>query len=161
MLELLLTLIATLTGIDRQIDPGLQAFAQERSAEITCEGCFNHDGKEPGVAEILTWHVGGGDLEPARAVNAWLASPPHAAILLDPRYTRIGCGYTYSAETNGHYFACELAVGDPAPNPTPVPEAKPVPNTAISPDGRWLAAIGLLLVVAASAVRPRPGRKED
>lgn len=149
MLELLLALIASLTGIDRDVDPTLMQLAQARSVEISCDGCFNHNGKANGVAEILVWHQGGGELEPERAVQSWLHSPVHRAILLNPAYTRIGCGYTYNDRNNGYYFACVLAAGDSSP-----PQG--LANTAVSLGySPWLVTLGILLVIAASASRPR------
>jgi uncharacterized protein YkwD len=42
---------------------------------------------------------------PQAALNALLASPPHAAILLEPTAIEVGVGYAYQAgSTYGHYW---------------------------------------------------------
>jgi uncharacterized protein YkwD len=45
---------------------------------------------EPQMGEVL-W-MGGGDWPPEQAALDWLASPGHAAVVLDPVYTRAGAG---------------------------------------------------------------------
>ena len=128
-------------------DAGLHEIAHQRAVEISCEGCFSHDGIRPGTAEVLAYNGLGAE----RAVQQWLGSPDHSAILSDPQWGLIGCG---SHTTSSVYYAvCVVAVGTiqptsiPAPEPTgqpsnvggsestspPVatPEPVPLPNTAM------------------------------
>ena len=138
MIELLLAILATLTGIDRHVDQNLTNIAQVRSAQIVTD--FSHDRKPANVAEIIIYFSDDTNVA-QRAANGWLASAPHAAILKDPSYTHIGCGYT--AANGNHYFACELSRG--------------VPNTALDIVQGWFTGLGVLLVIAASAVWRRRG----
>lgn len=119
MIELLLALILAVTGIGRAVDPELTAIAERRAVETSV--VFSHDGQELGIAEVLAWNQGYPD--PAtQAVDQWRRSAPHWAILVDPVYTRIGCGH--HAADGRDYFVCVLA-GEPiaaarTPNPQPV-----------------------------------------
>lgn len=138
MLDALLLLIAQLTGITRQYDPSLAAIAQQRSVEIVSN--FSHEGKPAGAAEIIVWFTDDPVDLPARIANAWLDSGPHAALLRNPAYTRIGCGYT---EVNGnHYAVCELARGS-------------VPDTAMPKPVDWSALYAALLLAAIVVARYR------
>lgn len=138
MIELLLTLLTTLTGIDRHVDANLEAIAQERSVQIVTN--FNHEGKPYDTAEIIIYFSDDSKVA-RRAVNGWLASSPHAAILHDKSYVNIGCGYT---QANGnHYFVCELSRG--------------IPNTSLDFEQGWFTGLGILLIIAASAVWRRRG----
>ena len=38
------------------------------------------------------------------AINSYLNSPPHKAIIMDGRYNRVGVGYSKSGEDGMHYF---------------------------------------------------------
>jgi uncharacterized protein YkwD len=43
------------------------------------------------AGETLAWHSGW-RLSPRRTVGRWMASPPHRAVLLSSRFSRIGVG---------------------------------------------------------------------
>ena len=49
------------------------------------------------AGEALAWH-NGWRLSPRRTVWQWMGSPPHRALLLSSRFTRIGVG-----RARGHY----------------------------------------------------------
>ena len=53
------------------------------------------------VGENLVW--ASPDLGAARALNLWLASPPHRAILLDPRWRELGLAAVHSTSAPGVY----------------------------------------------------------
>ena len=53
------------------------------------------------VGENLVW--GGPEIGAARAFRLWLASPPHRANLMDPRWREIGLGAVHSASAPGVY----------------------------------------------------------
>lgn len=152
MIELLLSLILALTGIERTIDPAMTAEAQRRVEMIQTD--FSHDGLT--TWEVLAWNTWP-DAETAtrRTAEQWRGSPSHWAILTDRSLTRIGCAMTQAAapDNNGTawYFVCALAQGSapassvppapPAPAPTAVPEppsSEPrvmLPDTAMRPSG--------------------------
>ena len=44
------------------------------------------------AGETLEWHSGW-RLSPARVVQQWMSSPPHRALLLSDRFSRIGVGH--------------------------------------------------------------------
>ena len=58
---------------------------------------FGHQARIPvasrfrAAGETLAWHRGW-RLSPRRTVRRWMASPPHRAVLLSSRYTRVGVG---------------------------------------------------------------------
>lgn len=57
---------------------------------------FLHRAASTRVGEILYW--GSGDLaSPRAAVEGWLNSPPHRAILLSPTFSRVGIGRSVGA----------------------------------------------------------------
>jgi hypothetical protein len=140
VLELLLVILSTVTGIDRNVDASLTASAQHRAESVTCasDQFFTHAGKPDNVAEILVCFPNGAD-DAQHAADAWMASPPHRAVLTNPAYRRIGCGAAVTGQTV--LIACHLATG--------------VPNTALPHDSGLLTAAGVLLIVGASAIRRR------
>ena len=87
-------------------DRRLARAAQRYSGAMVREGFFDHvspDGSTPGeraraagyrggtLGETIGW--GEGDLAtPSAIVAAWMASPPHHAVLLDGEFRRIGLG---------------------------------------------------------------------
>lgn len=136
MVELILSLILALTGIERTVDPAMTAEAERRAAMLPAN--FSHDGLT--TWEVLAWNEGAAD--PARsAVEGWRESPSHWDILTRRDLTRIGCA---ALESGGRwYFVCALAQGTDAPPPPPslpTPDAErpttpPVlvlPNTSLS-----------------------------
>lgn len=48
--------------------------------------------------------IAGGSTTPAVALDGWLNSPPHKAVLLDGRYQEIGLGFAYGGETEYGYY---------------------------------------------------------
>jgi len=99
--------IADATGIERVHSPRLQAIAAERVAEIQTD--FSHDQMQ--TAEILYF----GNItkiaqscpnEPLRcAVNGWLNSPGHYAIMTDTSLNAIGCA-SFTDATGTYWAAC-------------------------------------------------------
>ena len=84
---------------------------------------FDHDTPEGvGPGDRLTaagyrWafygeSLGAGFTSAQAAFESWINSPPHRAILLDPKYTEIGVGYA-SGGAWGHYWTATLTT--PAP----------------------------------------------
>ncbi|HXH20841.1 MAG TPA: CAP domain-containing protein [Dehalococcoidia bacterium] len=107
-------------------DPALMAAAaayarQMAEANWLACGCDFHtgpDGSQPEGRIARAGYPGrfrgeaitGGQGDAQSAVNAWLVSPPHAAIVLDTSATDIGIGYFYSASAAyGHFWV--LIVG--------------------------------------------------
>ena len=150
MIALLLSLLVAATGIPRTVDPDLTALAEKRAVEITT--VYSHrylqelnNGKWLLWAEVIGYN-GGFDDPVAAIVDGWMASPEHAAILTDRRFSHIGCGATQAATR--WYFACILADSagtavvppePPVPAPTP-PDVRPsvppavttLPDTAVA-----------------------------
>lgn len=92
----------------RNVDAGLHDIAHARVREISASGGLEHDGMRAGTAEVLAFNAG--QASPiANAVNQWIDSPVHRAILSDGSYGRIGCAEAVVAGT--HWFACVLAAG--------------------------------------------------
>lgn len=83
-----------------------------------------------GTAEVLAMNAGMAD-PVATAVQQWIGSAPHNAILSNGSYGRIGCAETVTGGT--HWFACVLAPGplppQPAPPAPPPPPPTPPPST--------------------------------
>lgn len=129
MIEILLALILALTGIGRDIDPGLTLIAEQRVVEIQSD--WSHNGQRAGTAEVLAYNETGVE----GAVQQWRDSPGHAAILFDSTLTRIGCAMAID-NTGLMWYACILAPGVSAQAPpavTPASEAPVVmlPDTAM------------------------------
>lgn len=132
MIELLLSLILAITGIARDVDPGLTAIAERRAAETATDATFSHDGMDPCCYEVLAWNLGHPDLEAAtrRAVEQWRGSPTHWEILTNASLTRIGCGHAVGQDGRDS-FACVLAPGYDQPAVEPVGAARsPKPTPA-------------------------------
>jgi hypothetical protein len=132
MIELLLALLMTATGIERSVDADLTAIAERRVAEISaCAECFTHEGQPADTWEVLAYTD---NPDPARAVEVWLGSPDHAAILTDPSLTRIGCAHRLVSLT--HYYACELRQGSteqlPVLEPSVLPDVAAETQTGIA-----------------------------
>jgi hypothetical protein len=133
MVELLLALLIALTGIPRTADAELSAIAQRRAVEIQSD--FSHSGwvyGRDGEAEIIAMNY---SPDPVTTLAAqWQGSPPHWAILTDPKFDRWGCGIHQVG--NATWGACIFATGSaPAPAPTPVrvPTAPAPPVTGSEP----------------------------
>ena len=92
----------------RNVDAGLHDIAHARVREISASGALEHDRMRAGTAEVLAFNAG--QASPiANAMNQWIDSPVHRAILSDGSYGRIGCAEAVVAGT--HWFACVLAAG--------------------------------------------------
>lgn len=122
MIEVVLALILSLTGIERTVDPGLTEIAERRVVEIQTD--YRHTGC---CVEVLVQCSLDICPDPATyAAYAWRDSPDHWHLLTDPAYTQIGCAHSIGA--NGfHFFACVMG---PVSLPTPQPVTT-LPNTAI------------------------------
>jgi uncharacterized protein YkwD len=90
-----------------RLDPSLRASAALHSREMAKTGLFQHTSPNGspfwkriaryyGYTGFNIWDVGENllwwspDTTADHAVSAWMASPPHRKILLDPRYRQIG-----------------------------------------------------------------------
>lgn len=117
--------VARVFGIQRTESPVLHDLAHVRAVETSTN--FSHDGMRGTDAEVLAWNSIG-SLE--RAVQQWLGSPRHAAILSDPDYGTIGCGS--HATPDATYYVCLLGRGG-APAPKPPAPATPAPAPPAPP----------------------------
>lgn len=113
MTALLLVMLALVNGARHaqhaaplRVDPVLVTAARRKAADVARCG-FRHDAC--GLkwwAYLPRWRALGECLEganvsgPAATVRAWLRSPHHRALLLDPTYTRVGF-----ARDHGYYVA--------------------------------------------------------
>ena len=91
------------------------------SGGVCAENSLTHDGWT--TAEVLACNYTG----PARAVEQWLGSPAHHAILSDPAYTDIGCASALGVG-GAIFYACVLVAGEP-----PVPSNFPTPTEQLAP----------------------------
>lgn len=129
MIELLLSALLVATGIARGVDVELTAIAERRVVEI--QSNFSHDGMDPRYYEVLAYNEAG----PERAVQQWVGSPSHAAIIFNPDLTRIGCAIDVD-NTGLMWYACVLTTAPAQAPPAPAaPESEaPVvmlPDTAM------------------------------
>lgn len=135
MVEILLALLITMTGVSRIEDPALVQIAGERVIEI--QSVFSHEAMRQDTAEVLGWNRGYED-PVARIVAQWQGSPTHLALLVDPFYTRIGCAVDLGDDQITYYFACVLASpqsivsGPETSSATPRPARTPI--VTILPD---------------------------
>jgi hypothetical protein len=130
MVELLLAILLTLTGIPRTVDAELTASAQRRVIEVQSD--WSHGGwvyGQDGHAEIIAASY---DADPVMGLAlAWQGSPPHWAILTDPKYDRIGCAIAQVADAT--YGVCLFRSGTASIAPIgPTPTA-PAPPTRTEP----------------------------
>jgi uncharacterized protein YkwD len=108
-------------GLPRlRVSAGLTRAASGHSAEMARLGYFSHDSANGAsfsqriaraypsqgyhswsVGENLVW--GGPAIGAARAFRLWLASPPHRANLLTPRWRELGVGAVHSTSAPGVY----------------------------------------------------------
>jgi uncharacterized protein YkwD len=100
-----------------RVDAALAASALAYARQIAETGRFSHtgpDGSSPGGRAARAGYAGGsagisealagGQGTAQEAVSAWLNSPAHAAIALDPAAVYAGIGYARSSDTYGHYW---------------------------------------------------------
>jgi uncharacterized protein YkwD len=108
-------------GLTRlRVSRSLAAAAAFHSLEMARGGFFSHDSADGSsfsqrigrfyaargfrrwsVGENLVW--GGPDLSAGQAFHLWLASPPHRANLLTPRWREIGLAAVHSTDAPGVY----------------------------------------------------------
>ena len=133
------------------IDGALAASSQSWAQQMAATGVLAHD---PGLGSAVSgWlklgeNVGfGGGNGPIW--DAFLASPGHAANLLDPEFTHMGVGVVYNGSTQwtAHRFMKSGAAPAPAPPPTapaqapaPPPTAAPTPTPTEAPPATAPAA---------------------
>ena len=106
-----------------QLDATVTALARDRSADMAERNYFSHytpEGKTflPMLSERNFSYKFAGeilarnnypDAEAAGvAMDSYLNSAPHKAIMLDPRFTLVGIGYARSVEDGMHYFTVIL-----------------------------------------------------
>ena len=123
-----LVALVNATWLPRVVDAELMSLAADRAAFQlsysggTCgTGSLTHDGAT--TAEVLACNMEG----PARAVEQWLGSPDHNAVLSDPGLTAIGCAV---AQGRDLFFVCVFNQSLNAPV-VAEPEATTLPNTAV------------------------------
>lgn len=126
------------TFFPRTGDAGLHAIAHQRVLEISCSGCFNHNLRHSGTAEVIAYNYGQGD-PIGSAVAGWRNSSTHNRILSDPSLGRIGCAAAQVGDT--HFFVCVLAAG-PLPAPPPAVAAAPAAAPAGTTSGSVATASG-------------------
>ena len=121
--------VAEVFGISRTELQALHDLAHVRAVEISTD--FTHNGMRGADAEVLA--LNGGSYE--RAVQQWLGSAPHAAILSNPDYGSIGCGSHALADAT--FYVCLLNRGGvtTAPVPTPAPPVSIPSPPAVPPVG--------------------------
>ena len=103
-----------------RVSPSLRAAAIVHSTQMARLGYFSHDSANGGsfssrigtyypargyrswtVGENLLW--ASPDVGASRALKLWLASPPHRANLLDPRWREIGLSAVHAGRAPGVY----------------------------------------------------------
>lgn len=99
-----------------RIDPNLTKAAQGYAQYMAENNYFGHtglDGSTPNSRMIAAGYTAGckgeaisaGQTTPDAALNAWLRSPAHFTILMEPEAIDIGLGYFFRAGTiYGHYW---------------------------------------------------------
>ena len=130
-----LTGLVNATFLQRTEDPTLHDLAHQRAQyQVTYSGgvCGQSSLTHTGLTthEVLACNYTG----PERAVQQWVESPTHAAILGDPNLNAIGCA-TASGSDGALYYACVLTWGDSPPpqEPVPAPPAEVPPPPTPSP----------------------------
>jgi uncharacterized protein YkwD len=111
----------TARGLTRlRLSPALSAAANAHSTEMARLGYFSHNsangasfssrlGRFYPLRGFHSWSVGENllwsapDVGALRALKLWLASPPHRANLLSPRWREIGIGAMHSTSAPGVY----------------------------------------------------------
>ena len=115
------------------LDPTLVAMAQGWSAAMAGADHLSHNpnlvADAPVGWQALGENVGdGGDA--TSVFNAFVASPPHHAALVNPAYTRVGIG---AASGDGLVWITVDFWGGPAPTPTPVTSPPPGASSSGGP----------------------------
>jgi uncharacterized protein YkwD len=103
-----------------RISPALSAAANAHSASMAKKGYFSHNSANGAsfsqrlayfypARGFRSWSVGENllygspDIGAVRALKLWLASPPHRANLLNPRWREIGLAAVHSTSAPGVY----------------------------------------------------------
>jgi uncharacterized protein YkwD len=105
----------------------LRAAARSHSLEMARDGYFSHDSADGSSAwkrllryypsaghrhweagETLVWYTPG--LDAAQAVQDWLSSPEHRAILLTASYREIGVSAAHATDAGGAFGDAEITV---------------------------------------------------
>jgi uncharacterized protein YkwD len=115
-------------GLSRlRLSPALNAAAAAHSTQMARMGYFSHSSANGGsfsqrVASYYpargyrSWTVGENlaygapDLSAARALKLWLASPPHRANLLEPRWRELGLSAVHSTSAPGVYSGAPATI---------------------------------------------------
>ena len=85
------------------VDGTLMSNAQIWSDYMATSNVFYHSGQNVGE------NIAAGQDSPGAVMSAWIGSPGHYANILDPSYTRIGAGSSYSSSsTYGHYWTVQF-----------------------------------------------------
>jgi len=126
--------IAAATGIPRTVDAGFQVRAAACTVQMAAAEALHDCPLNGGEAEVIGYNGGAAD-PVAQVVGAWMASPPHRAILVAPQYTRIGCGATHVviSTSDRWFFDCYLAIPKAPLPPVPPLHPLPVPASIIPP----------------------------
>lgn len=102
-----------------RLDARLMLAARRHSADMVRRGYFSHVSpggariaqrlRRVGYVGVCAWRAGetlawgyGDERTPASRVAAWLASPPHRRVLLDPGYRDAGVGTARGVPGGGH-----------------------------------------------------------
>lgn len=129
-------------------DPRMAGLARQRAAYMAATGDFSHthaDGTSVfdmitasgitwyGAGEIIAWNNAEAlDYSVAFAVQGWMGSPPHAAIVLSAEFNGVGFGMAISPTTGKRYWAGIYLKGPAAPTTTATPGAA-APTTTATP----------------------------
>lgn len=128
--------VASTFGINRTVDSGLRSIAAQRVAQISVgansslatQPNFSHAGMM--TTEVLAWNYGWPDPQ-GQAIQQWLTSAPHYAILVNRNLTRIGCADNV---VNGVYFAvCALAYSNTGTGTTQSPSPTRTNPVTVAP----------------------------
>lgn len=100
------------------IDENVQKSAQLKATDFATRNYYQHNvlGTDnpytPEMSRLLLErcsyvgeNINGDILSSAQAVDKWLASPPHKAAILDPKYSKTGFGV--AQENDGDYFTVQ------------------------------------------------------
>lgn len=128
-----LTAVASLTAAAHAHNDAMNKCALQNG---WTDSCLRHE--VPGEAPYCDRFTGagfpcGGEIiaqgytSPGGVVQGWMGSPGHRGIILDPRYTVVGCAADDFANGNyqGLIYTCDFSYGAAGPGPTATP-TKPV-----------------------------------
>jgi len=120
-------------------DARMADLARQRAAYMAATGEFSHTHANGtsvfdmitasgitwfGAGEIIAWNNAEAlDYSVAFAVQGWMGSPPHAAIVLSAEFSRVGFGMAISPTTGKRYWAGVYLKGPAATTATPAAAA--------------------------------------